>query len=348
MPTEMELLPDEQKRLLVLDLFKEFGISEYRKSGHELTHRCTLGLGGHSDGNSWTASVNYKKLSFNCFVCGHGGSLSWWIAVNRGETTAEQVTQWLKQKTGLAGNVVDLPTLMAVVEAIANPESETERMPYYDDRLLKRWHEWPGHHPYLTDPRASGGRAIPSGNLDRFEIGYADLDHDFGYFQRIIIPVRWKGDLVGWQARALTPEDPEFEIKYKNSPMFPRDRILYGDVESRGARVVVESPMSVLRHCHQSPMVATFGTKITETQLRLLRRYDRLVFFLDPDKAGYSSTAKTIRKLSRHPDVRVVDNPWKADAGDLNDDDFDKLINTAVPAALWTPKRYHELLPYEG
>lgn len=345
---EIEFLPDEQKRLLVLDLFKEFGITDFRKNGFELTHRCTLNLGGHSDGNSWTASVNYHKLSFNCFVCGHGGSLSWWIAVNRGETTPEQVTKWLANKTGLAGNTVDLPTLMAVVEAIANPESETERMPYYDDRLLKRWHEWPGHHPYLSDPREGGGRGIPTGNLDRYEVGYADLDDDFKYFQRIIIPVRWKGSVVGWQARALNPDDPEYDIKYKNSPMFPRDRILYGDVEGRGVRVVVESPMSVLRHCHQLPMVATFGAKITETQLRLLSRYDRLVFFLDPDKAGYSATAKAIGKLKRHPDVRVVDNPWNADAGDLNDADFDKLVNTAVPAALWTPKRYRELQSYEG
>lgn len=341
----MELLPDAQKHQLVLDLFKEFGITQFRKNGHELSHRCTLGLGGHSDGNSWTASVNYHKLEFNCFVCGHGGSLAWWIAVNRGETTAEQVTNWLRRKTSLGEEGVDLPTMIKIIDSIANPETETERMPFYNDRLLNRWHEWPGYHPYLTDPRPEG-RAIPVDNLQRFEVGYADLDDDFDYVQRIIIPARWRGNLVGWQARALNPIDPDYEIKYKNSPMFPRDRILYGDVEGRGTRVVVESPMSVLRHCHQAKMLATFGSKVTETQLRQLTRYDKIILFMDPDKAGYSACRKIITKLSRHVQLEVVDNPYSADPADLRDDDFERLVNAAIPAVLWMPKRYRDLVKY--
>lgn len=95
-------------------------------------------------------------------------------------------------------------------------------------------------------------------------------------------------------------------------------------------------------------MVATFGAKITETQLRLLTKYERTIFFMDPDKAGYSATGKAIHKLKRRADLWVVDNPWNADAGDLNDEDFDKLVNTAVPAALWVPKPYKELKPYKG
>ena len=339
-------LPDEQKRLLVLDLFREFGIDQYRKNGYELVHRCTLGLGGHSDGNSWTASVNYSKLEFNCFVCGHGGSLAWWIAVNRGDTSAEQVAGWLKQKTSLREGGVSLQTMLAIIDGIANPKTEIERMPFYDDRLLARWHEWEGFHPYLTDPVADGGRAIPVATLERFEIGYADNDSDFNYHQRIIIPVRWKGDLVGWQARALTPEDPEFSIKYKNSPMFPRDRILYGDVEGRTARVVVESPMSVLRHSHQRPMVATFGAKLTETQMRLLTKYEKVIIFFDPDNAGYSATRKLINKLSRRVQLMVVNNPWNADPGDLNDEDFERVVKQAVPAAIWEPKKYRDLKKY--
>lgn len=344
-------LPDEHKRQLCYDLLQEFGVTQIRESRDgELTHQCCLPLGGHQDGNSWTASLNYKKLAFNCFVCGYGGSLQWWIAVNRGLQT-EQVEGWLRSRTG-SGNQMELSMRQRIIESIIHPPSnKPEPMPFYNDAILNRWNGWQIFHPYLTDPwlpDEKGGRGIPIPNLEKYEVGYTDEDEDFHYRGRIIIPVRWKGKIVGWQARRLDTNDPEYHIKYKNSPSFPRDRIVYGDFGERHG-VVVESPLSVLRHTHQRPVVSTFGSKVTDAQLRLLQSFQSLILFPDPDKAGYQWTRRILNQLSRSVRLSVATSPYeKVDASDLDDDTFSDLCDSAVPGSVWAPKYYRDLVPYNG
>ena len=346
-------LPDEQKRQLCIDLLQEFGVTNFRESRDgELTHHCTLGLGGHKDGSSWTASINYQKLAFNCFVCGYGGSITWWIAVNRGLET-EQVEGWLKSRTGY-GHQMEMATRLKIIESIINPpNSKPEPMPFYSDKVLNRWNQWGMFHSYMTDPwlpNEQGGRGIPEVNLEKYEIGYQDEPEGklFNYYRRIIIPVRWKGKIVGWQARRLDPADPDYDIKYKNSPSFPRDRILYGDYGERHL-IAVESPMSVLRHTHQRPIVSTLGSKVTDAQLRLLSSCSSLTLFPDPDKAGYQWTRRILNGLSRSVPINVVMSPYaKVDPSDLDDNTFINLYDEAVPGALWKPKFYNELITYEG
>jgi DNA primase len=91
--------------------------------------------------------------------------------------------------------------------------------------------------------------------------------------------------LVGWQARRLDGGKP----KYKNSPDFPKDTTLFNYDYLRDTVVIVESPMSVMRHWHHMPYVeATFGAAITNEQLRLISKHPKVILFLDNDKAGWS------------------------------------------------------------
>lgn len=339
------LLPREQKRQLCIDLLAEFGVHKFTETrSGELMHRCTLNLGGHSDGsNPISASINYDKLAFSCFVCGYGGRLLWWVAVNRG-LEVEQVEPWLKDRMGLGGNSLDLSTQLAIINSIVHPPAETDPMPLYSDKILTRWNHWGMFHPYMTDP-APLGRHIPEKNLERYEIGYADEDPDFRYQQRIIIPARWKGKIVGWQARALDPDDPDYSAKYKNSPDFPRERILYGEVDSDWV-VAVESPMSVLQHCHHLPMVSTFGAKVTDAQLRLFHKYKRVVTMYDNDLAGWKATERLQNKLSRYTQVDAVVYKWRQDPAELDDEEMDRLVSNAIPAWSWSRPAPEELTSY--
>lgn len=338
----------ESKRNLCIELLREFGVTDFRENRREseLTHRCVLPIGRdrHSDGNSWTASVNYSKLKFNCYVCGYGGPIDWWVAVNRGLDT-EGAQAWLGQRVG-SGHKEDLPTRLAILNSILHPPDDSPGpMPFYNDAILNRWNEY-DHHPYLTDSISEGGREVPSCNLDKYEVGYAADDEDFHYYGRIIIPVRWNGKIVGWQARRFDPDDPEYGIKYKNSPSFPRNRILYGDIGGRSP-VIVESPLSVLRHTHQRPIISTFGSEVTQAQLRLLEKYSSLTLFPDPDKAGRGWARNIYYKLSRSVRINIVDSPYaKVDPADLDEDTYVNLVDSAVPGSIWTPKPYHELVKY--
>lgn len=341
---EIAVLPDEQKKDLCLELLTEFGADHVRIRGEELQHNCTLGLGGHSDNNSYSASVNYHSLEFNCFVCGYGGPLSWWIAVNR-RTDSEAVEPWLKRKLGI-GSSLPLETLNQVIDSILHPKIEKPILPKYPEKILDRWTSWGMFHPYLTEPIEKGGRELPIETLEKYRIGYADEDEEFGYYQRIIVPVFWKGQLVGWQARKLWPDDPHPE-KYRNSIGFPRDYVLYGAERGRTA-VCVESPMSVLRHDHQIPHVATLGSNVTSWQLRALERFDRLIIANENDKAGWKMTRLLQKHLARKVELYSWDNPFTKDVdpADIDDDTYMDLIDKAVPIGIWEPKMYREQRNY--
>lgn len=338
---EASVLPDEQKKLLCLELLNEFGVTKWQTStSGELRHRCTLPFGGHrNNDNPISASVNFKTLQFNCFVCGHGGSLAWWIAANRG-LQMDQVEGWIASKTGLGGRSIDLKLALEIIDAIVHPPSnKPEPLPFFNEKILDRWNDWGMFHPYLTEERG-----ISEYTLGRYKVGYADDDEDFHYFRRIVIPVFWKGNLVGWQARRTDTRDPNYKAKYQNSPGFPRDRVLYGETQEWNI-VLVESPMSVLKHAHHQPIVSTLGAKVTDAQLRLLHRYRQITLWYDNDSAGYKATMRIIQQLSRFVRLSVVNNPFAdVDPGDLEENEFKEIMKDTVPGALWRPKRHEELI----
>ena len=348
-------LPDPRKRQLCIELLAEFGIDDFAETAKgELRHQCTLPLGGHTDRNSITASLNYKKLKFNCWVCHNSGSVLWWAAVNRHESVTT-TKGWLKDTAGFTSGL-PLADLLSIVDALFHPKTEERIWTVYDERVLAQW-TWPRHHPYLTLPWAEWGREIPPATLDKFRIGYCDVDNDWKYYQRIIIPIFWDGKLVAWQARRLWPEDPD-PARYKSSPDPPRDRVLYGDWDTLTKQdevVLVESTMSVLRHDHHLPMVATMGADVTDLQLKLLHRCKRVILAFDNDKGGWDAvegsynrrgrktTPGLIDRLRPYTEVFVTQNPYGSiegrsgapDPADLTETEFAQQVDAAVPGVLW-------------
>jgi hypothetical protein len=350
-------LPDERKRQLCVELLAEFGVEDFAETAKgELRHRCILPLGGHTDRNSVTASINYRKLMTNCFVCQNSGSVLWWAAVNRHEPVTT-TKDWFKDKSGFSSGI-PLADLLAIVESLFHPKSEERIWPVYDERVLAPWTGWARHHPYLTLPWTEGGREIPDATLTKFKVGYCDSDDDWKYFQRIMLPIFWEARLVGWQARRLHPDDPN-PAKYMSSPDPPRDRILYCDpaVLSGPEAVLVESPMSVLRHDHHLPMAATMGADVTDLQLRTLHRLKRVYLAFDNDKAGWRALAGgrnkrgrvtspgLIERLRPYTEVFVLpnrygaisDRPGAPDPSDFTEAEFAAQFADAVPAVLWHP-----------
>lgn len=350
MTWEYDGLSDIQKRELCIALLEEFGATSVHETVKgELQHRCTLPLGGHTDRNSVTASINYRKLVFKCYVCKNQGGVLWWIATNRHEDI-DKSRAWLAGAAGIT-EVMDLDQLQNLLTALMAPRRRAaDPIPTYDERVLAEWRKWEIFHPYLTLPAAEGGRECPEQTLERFKVGYCDHDADWHYQQRLILPLHWRGALVGWQARRLDPDDPD-QTKYRNSPDFPRDRTLYGDVDAKDI-VLVESPLSVLRHAHHLPMVATLGASVSDLQIPLLHRYRRITLFYDNDTAGWDALRGTkdvpglFDRLGPFCDLRVVENPFAgADPADLSDAEMGYLVETAIPYVRW--RRPTQLAVYE-
>jgi DNA primase len=316
-------------------------------------------FGAHRNGDSKpSASLNYKKLAFHCLGCGAKGGLLWFIAVCRGDDDGHSARQWLGEQTGFGGTVMEGHKLVQILEAIFAQQNERpEAMPVYPKVTLDPWtHD--GVHPYMTHVGSFGPikcRGIPEENCKRFGVGYAEA-YPMGYVlhpdgtktwrepqERIVIPIFWDGKLVGWQARAIDPAD---EPKYKNSAEFPRDRVLYG-WEPGMDIVLVESPMSVLRHCHHQPMVASLGKELTDIQLRILQRAKSITMWFDPDRAGWSGTERAIEELKRYVPMKVAVWPYGyTDPADLDDDTVDRVVAEAVPWSIW--RRPEQLLDWRG
>lgn len=335
---ETALLDDNGKLQLCLDLLTEFGAQNVRRpTGRgEIIHSCCLPFGAHKNGDrSPSASLNYKKLTYNCLGCGSSGGLLWFIAVSRGGDGVA-ARQWLEKETGLGGNPLDFSRIEEMIKEIYSRKSlAPPPIPTYAESVLD---QWDFIHPYMTTGAPElgvEGRGIPEATLDHFRIGYAQ-EFFMGEHQptqeRIIIPHFWRGKLVGWQARRINDADTP---KYKSSYQFPKDLTLY-NYEPLNDVVVVESPASVLRHWHHVPtMTATFGAKITEQQIRLLQRARSVICFMDPDEAGWTATELLRAQVPRHASLKIVDNPYDADPADLADDIVDTLISSALPWGAW-------------
>lgn len=113
---------------------------------------------------------------------------------------------------------------------------------------------------------------------------------------RVTFPItNDSGRVVAFGARTL---DPDGEPKYLNSsesPVYQKNRILYGLYHAREAIrrektvFVVEGYMDVIRLMQDGigNVVATCGTSLTAEHGRLLKRYsDRVVLIFDGDTAG--------------------------------------------------------------
>lgn len=368
---EASLLPDEIKKQLCLDLLGEIGARNIRPptARGEIVHSCPI-PGAHRNGDANpSASLNYQRLTFNCLGCGAQGGLIWFLATVRDEETGD-AWSWLGEQTGIGGASMPHTRVIEILEAIIKKQdTRPDPLNVYPPSTLDPW-TLPEPHPYMTHVGKIGRltcRGIPAENCERFRIGFAEhypmgwkrdkdgellLNEDGQKIplpsqERIIIPLFWEGRLLGWQARAIWPEDSS-PVKYKNSPNFPRDRVLYG-WEPRKPIVLVESPMSVLRHCHHQPMVASFGKQLTDAQLRILQRAESVTVWFDPDPAGWAGTRRAIDGLRPYLPVRVVDWRYRdTDPADLPDDVVDEQVAKAIPWPLWRRPGYENLERWKG
>jgi hypothetical protein len=327
-----------ERRDLCMEVLNEIGARNIQERGHEIYHSCMLPFGNHPNGDrNPSASVNYEKMTGSCFVCGGGGWL-WWLASVRGLDSSVEARQWVKDRVG-PDRGTDIQELMKFLDSLIAPKAEfATPPPVYDPSVLT---PWMFIHPYMTEYRH-----IPFDTLVRLRIGYGRISIPIGNSQfvnseRIIIPHFFRGKLFGWQSRRLGNDGTP---KYVLTPDMPRDSTLYdfNPVPDRDL-VIVESPMSVLRHSHQVPVSATFGCRLHDKQIDLITSASAkrigvrcLPWAFDNDKAGWHATEEVGTKLMNRGAVWAVESPFEGDPADLNDDEFEYVMRECVvPFSVW-------------
>ncbi|MFI0967034.1 hypothetical protein ACH4S8_37470 [Streptomyces sp. NPDC021080] len=349
MPNDLDqltALPEAHKAKLARDALASIGIDVLREQGDELIIACPVG-GYHNDQQrNPTGALNASKLLFNCLGCQARGTLLWLIATVRGDEDIEQARQWLSGEAGLT-RAMDLPVLLDLFDSLYTEKTRAP-LPVYSPRMLERWLK-EGIPDYILDERkVCITTAVHMGictDPDGF-MGPPEARVRTG--PRAVIPHWWKDQLVGWQSRRLPGADPDGP-KYLSTPAFPRDETIYDHRPYRRDVIVVESPMSNLRHQHHADIEATFGSVVTDLQIRHLGEGRRkLIWWMDNDEAGwrtiegYQPEGSRVRspgapqRASAFCDNWVVQSPFACDPADLSDDVFDLVLETAVPWPVWT------------
>jgi DNA primase len=180
----------------------------------------------------------------------------------------------------------------------------------------------------LVVPRSEGG-----GFYDRFRNRLI-----FPIFDSLNRPIAFGGRTLG--------EDP---AKYLNSPetvVFNKSNNLYGLTLARDGmaatrRVIVMEGYTDCMMAHQAGLenvVATLGTSLTRSHVRLLKRYvDEVVLIYDGDAAGQNAADRAVQIfLEEELSVRIVTLPDDLDPCDFllagRKDEFAALVDAAPEA----------------
>jgi hypothetical protein len=287
----------------------------------EIVHSCLLDRveRHHANGDAHpSAALNVDKKVYVCYSGGWSGDLFHLVMKLEGkEAFADVLPEVGKFLTGATS---DTETIRADLDRIfTGPDAYALNLPAYADTVLDAFDK---SHPYWAS------RGITPEVQKLLRLGYDEREH------RIVFPHFVCGTLVGWQKRVIPGETvPDFP-KYRSSPGLPKAETLYGhdlampDGKPRdGGVIVVESPMSVAKGYSigllPGSVVATFGAKVTEGQIALLREHSKVIVWFDADPAGMAGERRLLEALHRHTETFRVTPTKGKDMADLADlDDF--------------------------
>lgn len=336
------------RRLDVRAVLEHYGVeNDYEEPGRddevlgpttEIRHSCLIDRveRHHANGDqNPSASANVERKKYNCFAF-WGGNMFDFIAKMEDKEDFNAIVPIIGQFLG--ESTLNQDNFLAEMDSIFASHARGTRgaeLPAYNDRIIA---PWAFTHPYLAE------RGIDHDTASRLHIGWReDLN-------RITIPVFWNGHLVGWQGRAIPDRPGQWPgtwgggiPKYKSSPGFPKSAVLYvGD--GRGVLpdvrrvVVVESPFSVIKAQALGvglPVLATFGAKVGQRQIDILRSFDHVVIWADGDDAGRIMERRLVRDIHRFTGVSVVEPEVGLDLGDCDTaESVEAKIDAAIPAVL--------------
>ena len=166
-------------------------------------------------------------------------------------------------------------------------------------------------------------RGLDIETLKHFEVGFSDKKN------RIVVPVRdAQYHAVGFIGRAITDEQ---EPRYLYNQGFKRADVLFNiqNAKQYDGCIVVEGSVDAM-FIHQAGypnVVATLGSKISEYQFKLLKKYfDYIIVFSDNDEAGEQMKHDILDACVGKELYTVVLPEHKKDAGEMTKTEIIKTI----------------------
>jgi 5S rRNA maturation endonuclease (ribonuclease M5) len=259
---------------------------EHSQRGRELMGKCPghRKATGREDHNpSW--SINEETGAHHCFSCGYKGSILTLVADLLQLENLDDAKSWIS-----ANAPVDLEALSQELAALRRESNiyVPRPVPMSEARLA-----------VFSDPPewALKERAL---SLE------ACLHHKVRWENQTdawITPIRDPEDfhLLGWQQKG------QGNRYFRNRPAgLKKAGTLFGIEHyadlSLNDMIVVESPLDVVRLTSIGIRggVSTFGASVSDEQIKLMRRAERIVIAMDNDDAGRKSNSHILKVLRRY------------------------------------------------
>jgi DNA primase len=307
-------------------------VSDYvslKKTGKNYTACCPF----HSE-KTPSFSVSPGKGLYKCFGCGAGGDIFNFVMQIEGCAFPEAL-RIVAQKSGVAMPVVDETEDHKRVERDRETVLKLNQWAadFFEAQIVAEGPEFESARDYVN------ARGINEQTRRLFRIGYAPNRWDAltGYLKergastdeversglaglketgglydrfrgRVIFPIADpQGRIIAFGGRVMGEGEP----KYLNSPetaLYTKGRNLFGlgfakdEIRKLGFAILVEGYLDCIIPFQEGVhnIVGSLGTALTESQVRLLRRYmekPQIVVNFDPDSAGQAATMRSIEML---------------------------------------------------
>lgn len=342
----------------IVDVIEEF--LPLKKAGNNYKTNCPF----HKE-KTPSFTVSPDKQMFHCFGCGESGDSISFLSKYKNFTFVE-AAEYLARKAGII-----LEEINSSPQYKQNKQTEDRLYKINRDAAVyfyKNLNKYPNVLRYLKS------RNIDKNVIKNFGIGYAMEEWDNllkyltnkGYLEediektglilkskkdnyydrfrnRVIFPIfDINKKIIGFGGRVLDDSLP----KYLNSPdslIFNKGNNLYGiNIAKEAVKdksfLLVEGYMDVIKmHTYgYNTSVAALGTSLTETQIKLMKRYSKQVILaLDADDAGLKASLRAFNMLKRNNlDAKAViindakdPDEYLNKFGKIN---FDKLIENSL------------------
>lgn len=195
--------------------------------------------------------------------------------------------------------------------------------------------KFPQPHENLTQPYKNylRSRGFNPDKLEKewglLQTGIVSFLDGINYSRRILIPIRWNGETVSFQARDITElSDLKYLACPKKREKIHHKHILYGDQETlkrSKAIIIVEGVTDVWRLGKRS--VATFGIEFKTEQVLLLSKFNAEFFIIfDEDREAQKQAKKLSVKLKTLGKKAHIISGIKDDPGSMKQDEADNFI----------------------
>ncbi len=357
-----EVLAEVRRKADIVELISEY--LPLKKAGRNYRALCPF----HPE-KTPSFMVSSAKQVFHCFGCGIGGDIFGFVMKSE-NLSFPQAVKVLAKKFGVP--IPQRRVSPSVKREIDRKEQVSKvnqlAMGYYRDLLFGRdgteareylrkrgigkavieehqlgyaVHSWNGLVNYLHSKKVPLNLAQELGLVIPKKTG-GWYDHFRG---RVIFPIfGLTGNVLGFGGRALDENSP----KYLNSPesaLYHKSQSLYGlhvakgFIREKGLSLIVEGYLDLLT-LHQfgfKHAVATLGTAMTESHMRLLKRFsNHFITIFDSDKSGAAATIRALPLfLDEEISCKVVRLPGKHDPDSFlqggHRDEFQEMLFQAIP-----------------